>query len=110
MCKILSLLAIIAILGLSTCNKDKDSGDPAFCSANWADELEGEYDALYAAWAAYVADMSVENCNAYKAAYMDYINALEPFLECSSWTAAERQELQDAIDESEAAMNELTCE
>jgi len=108
--KILALLAIAAILGLSSCKKDKDSNDPAFCSGDLAIELEDEYDALFAAWDAYVADMSVENCNAYKDAYLDYINALEPFLECAAWTAEERQELQDAIDEAEAAMNELTCE
>jgi hypothetical protein len=54
--------------------------------------------------------MSVENCIAYKAAYQEYIEALEPFLECASWSATELQELQDAIDESEEAMNELNCE
>jgi hypothetical protein len=108
--KILTLLAIIAILGLSSCNKDKESGDPAYCSSDWGVELEDEYDAVFAAWTAYAADMSVENCNAFKDAYQDYIAALEPFLECASWTEAERQEVQDAIDESEVAMNELICE
>ena len=106
---ILSLLAILAILGFSSCKKDKESNnDPAICSSEWADE---EYDALIAAWNAYSANMSVENCNAYKNAYQDYIDALEPFLECTAtWTEAERQEVRDAIDEAEEAMNELTCE
>jgi hypothetical protein len=54
--------------------------------------------------------MSVENCNAYKAAFLDYIQAMEPFLECASWSATDRQEVQDAIDEAEEAMNELSCE
>lgn len=108
--KIIALLAIVAILGLSSCKKDKDSNDPAICSADLAIELDDEYDALLTAWDAYVSDMSVENCNAYKAAYQDYIDALKPFLECASWTADELQDLQDAIDEAEAAMNELTCE
>jgi hypothetical protein len=107
---ILTLLTIIAILGLSSCKKDKDSDDPAYCSADWVEELEVEYDALYDAYIAYAADMSVENCNAYKEAYLDYIDGLEPFLECNSWTVDERQEIQDAIDEAEAAMSELNCE
>jgi hypothetical protein len=108
--KILTLFTILAILGASSCKKDKDSDDPAYCSADWVDELEDEYDVLYAAYEDYAADMSVENCNAYKEAFMDYIDALEPFLECATWTADERQEVQDAIDEMEEAMNELDCE
>ena len=107
---ILTLLAIIAILGLISCNKEKDSDDPAFCSFDWTVEVGDEYDALITAWNAYSGDMSVENCNAYKEAYLDYIDALEPFLECATWTEAERQDVQDVIDESEAAMNALTCE
>jgi hypothetical protein len=100
----------MAILGLSSCKKDKESSDPAFCSSDWITEVEDEYDDLFAAWTNYAADMSVENCIAYKAAYQEYIEALEPFLECASWSATELQELQDAIDESEEAMNELNCE
>ncbi len=109
MTKILTILVIMAVLGLSSCKKDKETNnDPAICSSEWADE---EYDALIAAWNAYSANMSVENCNAYKTAFQDYIDALEPFLQCTAtWTEADRQEVQDAIDESEEAMNELTCE
>lgn len=104
---ILTLLTIITILGLSTCKKDKVSNDPAFCSTEWP---EDEFDALMAAYTVYAADMSVGNCNAYKAAYQDYIDALEPFLECASWTAEDLQEVQDAIDDAEEAVSELNCE
>jgi hypothetical protein len=97
MLKTLTFLAIIAILGLSSCKKDKASGDPAYCSADWVVEVEDEYDALFAAWAAYIIDMSVEKCNAYKDAYQDYIAALGPFLECEAWTSAEREEVQNAM-------------
>jgi hypothetical protein len=110
MFKTLTFLVLIAILGLSSCKKDKETSDPAYCSSDWVTTVEVQFDALFAAWSAYTADMSVENCNAYKQAYMDYIDSLEPFLECASWSAAELEELQDVINESESNMNELVCE
>jgi hypothetical protein len=106
--KILALLAVIAILGLSSCKKE--SNDPAICNSNWETETEAEYDALFAAYNVYANDMSVVNCNAYKQAYVDYIEALEPYLECSSWSAADLEELQDGIDDLEDLMNQLNCE
>lgn len=108
--KLLVFLTILAMLGSVSCNKDKESDDPAYCAGDWILEIEDEYDGLVTAYSAYLEDMSVENCNAYKAAFLDYIQAMEPFLECASWSATDRQEVQDAIDEAEEAMNELTCE
>jgi hypothetical protein len=108
--KIFFLLALLAILGSGSCKKDEESSDPVYCDADWVLEIEDEYDGLVTAYSAYLEDMSVENCNAYKAAFLDYIQAMEPFLECASWSATDRQEVQDAIDEAEEAMNELSCE
>ena len=106
--RILALLALFAILGFVTCKKESD--DPAICNSDWDIETEAEYDALLNAYTAYAADMTPANCNAYKAAFLSYINALKPFLECASWSTADRQEVQELIDESEDAMNELSCE
>lgn len=100
------LLATIAMLSFISCKKDSE--DPDYCSKDWATE---EADALFDAWTVYQADMSIANCNAYKAAYLDYIEALELFLQCDeTWSAEDRQEVQEAIDDAEESMNELTCE
>ena len=100
------LFAMIALLDFSSCRKETE--DPAYCSEEWATDEEN---ALFAAYNAYAADQSVANCNALKAACQDYIDALEPFLECvKTWTEAERQEVQDAIDETKEYMNLLTCQ
>jgi len=103
-----SLFVILVVLGLGSCKKD--SNDPAGCSGAWATQVEDEVDALMSAMQAYSSDQSVANCNAYKDAYLDYIDAIEPLLDCSAYTAEQREELQDAIDQSEAAMSLLTCE
>ncbi|HEX2394965.1 MAG TPA: hypothetical protein VHI78_06430 [Bacteroidales bacterium] len=105
---IFSLLVILLVLGLGSCKKD--SKDPAACSGAWATEVEAEADAVSDAMSAYLADMSVANCNAFKDAYLDYIDALEPFLECETLTAQDREQVQEYIDASEAAMSALTCE
>jgi hypothetical protein len=106
--KILALLAVIAFLGLSSCKKESD--DPAICNSDWDTETEAEYNALFAAYGVYANDMSVANCIAYKQAYAVYIDALKPYLKCTSWSADELKELQDGIDELEDSMNQLNCE
>jgi hypothetical protein len=107
--KILSLLVILAMLGLTSCKKESKK-DPSFCSSDWATESEDEYGALYDAYTTYASDMSTENCKAYKAAFGTYIDALRPYLDCATWTEADLQEVQDAIDAAEVVMNLLTCE
>jgi hypothetical protein len=56
-----------------------------------------------------VSDPTTETCAAYKDAYQDYIDALVPFLECSTWTAQQKAELQAIIDEAEAEVSTF-CE
>lgn len=104
---ILTLLVILTILGLSSCKKDKE---PVGCTAAWATEIQDEISALSAAASAYGTEQTTETCNAYKDAYLDYIDALEPFVECSALTAADRELIQEYIDDSEEQMNALTCE
>lgn len=107
MCKNLVLMALMAILGLSSCKKEES--DPSFCDLDWDTETEAEYDALVNAYNVYVNDLSAANCIAYKTAFGNYVEALKPFLECESWSDADLQELQGVIDEAEASMNMLDC-
>lgn len=107
--KVLTLLAITAMMVLSSCKEDSDDG-PAFCNSDWDIESEAEYDALLAAYNAYVLDMSVAKCNAYKAAFVNYLDAIEPFLECTAWSTAELNELRDVINQARSSMNQLNCE
>ncbi len=106
--KIFSFLAILAMLGLTSCKKE--SKDSVLCSSDWGTETKDEYGALYDAYTTYAADMSTKNCQAYKASFTSYIDALKPYLDCESWTEADRQEVQTAINNAENVKNQLTCE
>ena len=108
MYKVLCFVIIVSFLGIGSCKKK--SVDPDFCATSWAAQLSDEVNALSTAAQAYGASQTPANCNAYKTAYLNYLNALDPFLDCAAWTAQERSELQDAIDEAEQDINNLSCE
>ena len=96
----LSLCFIILLfLGLNSCKKE--SNDPKICAQNWAIELQPLITAISDAAITYGNNPTPATCNAYKEACQDYIDALEPFLDCAAWTPQQKAELQAAIDQSE---------
>lgn len=95
-------------LTLSACKKDKDS-DPDYCAGAWAGEVADVWSEVISAASAYSTDPSQENCLVYKNAYLEYIDALEPYLNCAAWTPDQRAQLQQEIDEAEAEIATL-CE
>ena len=102
------LLAIVSFFSLNSCKKAVD--DLVGCSPLWALEVMDEATALSTASTAYGQDQSSENCLAYKEACQDYIDAIEPYADCSSFSAEQREEVQDSIDETQADLDALTCE
>lgn len=105
--KLFSLLIILSFIGLGSCNK-KDS-DPDYCAGAWATQVEAELNAVIAAAMTYGTDPTLANCNAYKAAIQDYIDALRPFENCNLWSAEVKAAFNDALDEAEADL-EYACD
>jgi hypothetical protein len=103
--KALSFLIILSFVGLGSCKKKIT--DPAYCSTAWATAVTDELSTVSAAAMVWAQDPTVANCNLYKAAYQDYLDALEPFIECATWTLQQKQALQDAIDEAEEELQDL---
>jgi hypothetical protein len=101
-------MMILAFLGLSSCKKDSNS--PANCSANWAVEVQDEITALSNAAMAYSSGPTAETCIAYKNAYQDYIDVLKPLKNCATYTAQQKADLQQAIDEAEDDISTLCDE
>lgn len=92
--KIISLLFFIVAI-LVSCD-DKDDDKPT-CSAAWGTELQNEVNAISAAANAYIADPSAANCVAYKTAYQNYVNKLEPYGNCTALTGQNRIDFQNAL-------------
>jgi len=105
MYRVLCFLIIVSFLGLDSCKKK--AADPDYCATSWATQLSSETNAVSAAAQTYASNPTTANCNAFKAAYQEYLDALEPFLDCTLWSAQEKQEVQDAIDEAEQEISTL---
>lgn len=106
MLRLISLLALATLLGLSSCKKDENN-DPEYCGTVWANAVQDELTVVTDAAMTYAQNPTTETCNAYKAAYQDYIDAMEPYGNCSMWTAQQKTEWQNAIDEANGQINTL---
>jgi hypothetical protein len=105
--RVLFILIIVSFLGIGSCKKK--ATDPDYCGTSWAAQVSSESNALSAALQTYATDPTTPNCNALKAAYQNYLDALGPFVDCASWTAQQQNELQAAIDAAEQQISTL-CE
>ncbi len=91
---------------VTSCSKDGDAGI-APCTTAWATDLQGELTAVINAATAFSTDASDANCNAYKSAYQDYINALKPYGNCATLTGPNRTDWQKALNDAEAEVATL---
>jgi hypothetical protein len=98
-----SFISIFCLLVLFSCKKN----DPLGCSGAWATELQSEITEISQALADYYSDQTDANCNALKAAYRDYIDALKPYGNCATLTGQSRTDWQSAINDAEASIDTL---
>lgn len=97
------VLVMFALMVLFSCSKE--SGTP--CSAAWGVDLQNEITAIATAATIYSGDQSDANCNALKAAYQDYIDALKPYGNCASLTGTSRTDWQNAINDAESEIDSI---
>jgi hypothetical protein len=105
MYKVLCFLIVVSFLGIGSCKKK--SADPDNCGASWAAQLSTEINAVAAAAQTYSSNPTTPNCNALKTAYQKYLDALQPFTDCTAWTTQQKNDLQDAINEAEQEISTL---
>ena len=98
-------MIIVSFLGIGSCKKT--ATDPDYCGTSWATQLSSEINAVSAAAQTYASNPTTPNCNALKAAYQKYLDALDPFVDCASWSAQQKNELQTAINEAEHEISTL---
>jgi hypothetical protein len=103
--KLLACFMLGLVVITYSCKKDDD--DPVGC--NYATEVQDEVNALTAASNAFSADpTNVAKCQAFKAAYQDYLDALESNIECAT-LSGQQAELQAAINQAQADLDAFQC-
>jgi hypothetical protein len=70
-------------------------------------DLQHELTAISSAAILYSEDQSEANCNAFKAAYQGYIDAMKPYGNCATLTGQDRVSWQNAVNEAEAEIDSL---
>ena len=98
-------LIIVSFLGIGSCKKK----DPSFCGTSWALQIQFKSTVMMNAYYAYLNDPTTANCNSYKTATQEVIDALKPFSECSEWPAQEKTEFENALAADQAALDALSC-
>jgi len=106
----LSTISLLVLMGLfiSTTSCKKDSG--VNCGGlGYAFAILDETEAWSTAYNAYIADPEDKaKCEAYVAAYTDYLDALRDYDNCV--TGAERDDWQDSIDEAIEDIESTDCD
>ena len=102
-----SLFLMIAVFGVWTCNKDDDKTD--LCAGTWASELSDEANTMINAAQAYASNPTPATCNAYKQAAQAYVDALEPYGNCSALTGQDKVDWQNAVDDAQESLDALDC-
>lgn len=103
--KILILLSVVCLVGFASCG-----GDDIDCtSLNTAVDLKEEIDEITAASIAYTSNPTVDNCEAYKKAWEDYLDALEPYGDCA-WNAQDEAEFNQALAEAQMVIDDIDCQ
>jgi hypothetical protein len=98
---------VLVVICSSQISCKKDASDPGYCGSSWATQLSSESTAMTNALTLYANNPTTENCNSYKAAYQNYLNALKPYTECTGYTATQKNDLENAIAQAEAEIDGL---
>ncbi|MCK0157036.1 hypothetical protein MWU65_07575 [Cellulophaga sp. F20128] len=106
--KVLTIVCITAFVAITACSKNDDSNPVGDCGDfDWAQKAEKQIYAWSNAASAYSADPTTANCNSYKSAGNNYLNALEDIKNCVP--SAGIAEFNQAIQEAKIELAQLEC-
>lgn len=100
---LISGLLILAIVGTGSLSCRKASCG----SLGWAVDIQDELNNLSATSAAYSQNPTPANCQAYREAYIDYIDALKSWDKCVE--SGSRASWQQSLNEAEQDAENLQC-
>ena len=96
---------------LVSCGDDDDADGNVFTGPNcynaWASVYNQSIQTMSQAAQAYGMNPSEENCNAFKAAYQNFLDDVRPFQNCAAISGEERQQFLEQIEEAEEEIDDL---
>lgn len=102
-----TFITICSIFLTIACSKDNIIPGNR-CNENWAKLTEAERKDLTEKLSTYSQSPTVQNCEAYKASYLAYINALKKAGTCFL-NPSDKAEYQQALNNAEAEAREIDC-
>jgi len=106
--KLIFLSTILAMVMLTTsCGSDGDD-TPENCSVAYSQAFEDELTNITNATQVYSTDPTPANCQAFKDAYSDYLDALEDWENCAIFYNQTAQ-WQQGIDAARASLDDIMC-
>lgn len=100
--------AMVALLMTMACSKDNPLNPLGCGNGTWAIQVSDEATAWAQAASNYSSDPTTANCNNYKNAAKDYLNALEGVRGCVAGVS--QAEFNEAIAEAKKEVDEADCE
>lgn len=105
MTRLLGVLIILSFVCLGSCKKEEKD----VCGTNYYSALSTQITAVANTYVTYSMNQTTANCSAYKSALQSYVNALQPYSNCTVWTGTTKAEWQAALNETQAEVNALNC-
>ena len=104
------LFLLFGLLTLSTivaCG-GKDDDDPENCAEGWEMTVNDEIEKLVDASTVWANSGTSEDCEKYKQAYRNYIQALRQLEECYIFYG-QQQQWREALEEAEEEIDDIQC-
>ncbi len=98
----------IIFIGFTSCSKDSILNPDRCLNGSWIQEVEKELNAWVAATNTYGEDPTKANCEKYKSAGVDYLNALDKIKKCVP--SVSLSEFNQAINEAKQELNTTSCQ
>jgi hypothetical protein len=102
--RIFFICAVLTGVGIISCKKS----EPACGSFGWSFAFQDEINNLSIAATAYGQNNTPENCQAYKQAYIKYIDALKGWEHCLL-SELDRDDWHQALNEAEQEVINIQC-
>jgi predicted lipoprotein len=104
--KLITFTLFVILVSVASCKKDT----VGTCGENWifATQINNEAMALSQAASAYGQDPTPANCQAYKNAFQDYIDAARELENCAR-EVGQLNEYNAALNEAQASLDNLQC-